>query len=400
MAHSIGLYYPFIHFKDPNWLLLSTLYWDKMARIVPPTYDQERGSTAILRRDDELTRELATELDYVVNVGPAEVTAPVSHMFAQVLVDHAERLGERYDVSRRHEWPPDPITVQFAAQRDPQLAYVSSSKLDESLLQQLEENGLAMSHFDGQERWAGLHPRLANVYMAALAEEVATVNHLRPVTDETLDHVMTAGWSVARLSAALLDDPGLHDYAADAEDWVSAEQETSLAFLSVQAVIPKDASTLSVKKAKRIREDFGPELYRFREYVEQLVTDLPKLDPRADPRAVEAHLQVEHDMKIAPLLGELRKALRGYGVDTTLTAIGTNVAMPPVAASIPLDNPIALGTAAAFSVTPILRSRHRQAQSQFEQSEVAFLYHLESELSPRTLLQRVGNRLHRFLYGF
>ena len=32
---TIGLYHPFIHFKDDDWLKLSALYWDRMARIVP-----------------------------------------------------------------------------------------------------------------------------------------------------------------------------------------------------------------------------------------------------------------------------------------------------------------------------------------------------------------------------
>jgi len=32
---NIGLYYPYIQFKDETWLKLTALYWDRMARIVP-----------------------------------------------------------------------------------------------------------------------------------------------------------------------------------------------------------------------------------------------------------------------------------------------------------------------------------------------------------------------------
>ena len=42
---TIGLYHPFIHFKDDAWLKLSALYWDRMARIVPPSYWSDQRSS-------------------------------------------------------------------------------------------------------------------------------------------------------------------------------------------------------------------------------------------------------------------------------------------------------------------------------------------------------------------
>jgi hypothetical protein len=38
MGAHIGLYYPFIHFRDESWLKLTSLYWDRMGRIVPEGY--------------------------------------------------------------------------------------------------------------------------------------------------------------------------------------------------------------------------------------------------------------------------------------------------------------------------------------------------------------------------
>lgn len=32
---SIGLYYPYIHFRDENWVRFAALYWDELHRIVP-----------------------------------------------------------------------------------------------------------------------------------------------------------------------------------------------------------------------------------------------------------------------------------------------------------------------------------------------------------------------------
>src|SRR5687767_2903348 len=41
MATYIGLYHPFMHFRDDGWVKLASLYWDKMARIVPPDHPTE-----------------------------------------------------------------------------------------------------------------------------------------------------------------------------------------------------------------------------------------------------------------------------------------------------------------------------------------------------------------------
>jgi hypothetical protein len=34
----MGVYYPYIHFRDEAWLKVAALYWPKLTRIVPPGY--------------------------------------------------------------------------------------------------------------------------------------------------------------------------------------------------------------------------------------------------------------------------------------------------------------------------------------------------------------------------
>jgi hypothetical protein len=56
METYIGLYYPFIHFKDDAWIKLAALYWDKMGRIVPRGY---RTS------DSDTVKQLANESGFI-----------------------------------------------------------------------------------------------------------------------------------------------------------------------------------------------------------------------------------------------------------------------------------------------------------------------------------------------
>jgi hypothetical protein len=319
---TIGLYYPFIHFKDDDWLKLTALYWDRMARIVPPSYRRAADSEVVLERDSEVTRALA-DIGFIRNVAPSEVTYPVSLTWQQLLVEHAAELRSDYDVAKRGDWEPDRATAAYAQHRDPRLAYVHSSKLDETLVRQLQEERLAVAHDESGHVWAGMHPRLAGVYMSALAEEVATVNGLHPLTDETLDHVAATGWTLPRLTSALLGRPGLAD-----DMTLDEELKASLALVSIRTVVPKDAGALTVQAIHEIRERFGKELSRLQAYIDQLGAELPKLTDKADADVIADHLQLMHKTKIEPQVEELDAQLRSAGVDL----VGHSLALETIAA--------------------------------------------------------------------
>ena len=119
---------------------------------------------------------------------PNEVTYPVSDRFTRLLTAHAAELRNRDDVRKPETWPFDPVTANYAQLRNPHLAYVNSAKLNEYLAQQLQHEHLALRHNEGNEVWIGMHSRLAAVYMAALAEEIAVVNKftLQPKRPSTM----------------------------------------------------------------------------------------------------------------------------------------------------------------------------------------------------------------------
>ena len=55
---------------------------------------------------------------------------------------------------------------------DPRLGYIYYEKISDDVYLALKESGLASTD-DRGERWIGMHPRLAWVYMTALAEQIA-----------------------------------------------------------------------------------------------------------------------------------------------------------------------------------------------------------------------------------
>jgi hypothetical protein len=141
MSNHIGLYYPYIHFKDDGWVKLTALYWDRMGRIVPKDYPVH---------DSDTVTELAEETGFVENVAPGPETITVGQGFADFVERRAAELRGRYGLHLREAWPVDPVTAARSPGRgDPQLAYVYHEKMWGDLGFQLFQSGLATNHREG-----------------------------------------------------------------------------------------------------------------------------------------------------------------------------------------------------------------------------------------------------------
>ncbi len=197
----------------------------------------------------------------------------VGQAFRQLLKQHSEALRQQYGVARSNEWPADPLTMRWAPPgADTKLAYVFYEKMWPELQEDLVQTGLAVPERNADPRWVGMHPRLANVYMMALAEEIAAGNGLHPTTDEELDHAVVSGATLERVAQALLGNVQL------APKGIS-EQETAaeLASIAVQAAVPKNIDALDVDKIIEVRKKHRPAMARFQEFIQERAKELNHL---------------------------------------------------------------------------------------------------------------------------
>ncbi len=386
MTTYIGLYYPFIHFKDDSWVKLAALYWDRMGRIVPKDYKTH---------DSDTVRQLIDELGFIDNFAPGEETMSVGKRFVAVLEQHRDKLRDRYGIAQRDNWPDDPITLTAAPPgSDPKLAYVFAEKIWGDLGWTLEHLGLARYGQGDDPRWLGLHPRLADVYMAVLAAEMASSRGLHPVTDETINHVAVSGYSIERITQALLGDVVLA-----AEQPADNEIEIRLAALALQSVLPKDIANVPTKKIIELRKQHSDELTEFQNYIHGLADGLSVVK---DPSALKTHLDVEYEKNLKPKINNLKKSLQALDISTVLGAMNLEIKMSGALAGIilaPLSPILAAAGAFALTVLPVIGEKRKAYEEKLRSSPVAYLLHLEEELQPATLTSWVSQRARKFLYG-
>jgi len=389
----IGLYYPFIHFKSDAWLKLSALYWDRMARIVPHSYETE---------DSDTVRALG---DFVDNKSPDEIDPEFHQTFADFVREYEEPLLAKYRVADRDEgqWPVVPLerrppAAGGASGTDPRLAYVYCEKMYDPVQELLKASELALEDPE-DPRWIGMHPRMTDVYMMALVEQLAGEQHLRPATDESVDHASMSDLSVERLAQALLGVELMRPRCT------AHEVEATAAMVALETVLPKDLETLDPDKINRFRENRGADRKCFQEYIEEFARNATDLRDVRGEQALREHVRAEFDKTLAPRVDELRDDLHAVEIETVTSCMNVKVVGPRLlttgAGVMALDvEPISAGIAGiALSVLPVLQDARKRARELLKPSEITYLHRAEHDVAPITLLGRVREQAQRFLLG-
>ena len=389
MSGHIGLYYPFIHFRDESWLKLTSLYWDRMGRIVPEDYGL---------RDSDTVRQFK-DSGYVRNFHPGGAQARPGLAFRELLATHGDQLRESYGLHLSANWPDDPATVRSRAAHfgDKRLAYVFGPKIAPELIQDLEALGLAEQRGLHDPRWVGMHPKLANLYMVVLAEAMATPRGAQPVTSDTLSHVGIGDFTMERLAGALLDD------ITDPPAVPGHEVEQQMADLTIKMVVPANLDDLPVEKLVAFRARYPGERAAFQQQMQAMVASLDTEGIR-DPEALRDHLQVQYETLVQPQLADLEQRLHDARIDTTTALTNVKTQLPAgLAAGAGLlmlhsGQPVVGTGAVALGVWGTWQDQRRARRKALGALPAsAYLYHIGTDLRPADLASRINQLSRRFL---
>jgi hypothetical protein len=393
MPGTVGLYYPWIHFRDDDWVKVAMMYWRRVQRIVPPGYR---------KRDSETVRAFDRE-GLIADVSPLHSREQVAQVFATVIREREGDLRATYAtdgaalwehaVTRRHvEIPePDPAVAD-------RFAYIHVDKIAYSLRVALMETGLGVPNRGGDQDWIGVHPAVARVYMTALAEDIARRTGIQPIADDLLNHVAVSGWSVGQLTAALLptrDSGPLPEPAG--------EPASALAYVAIQSVVPTNVRSIPAQRILEVREKYGAELLAFQDAIRDLATDAD-LAGVSDPEAFQMHVQDLYEDRVLPKLDELKRDLRLFRVDTIPTWLSVKTTLPPAAAGtltgVGLGEPaVATAGAVALGVVALRQASAAEGHDQMRENPAAYMLRLKEALEPSSLRNQLNRAIRKFVRG-
>jgi Family of unknown function (DUF6236) len=395
----IALYYPNIWMRDEAWVKAALLYWPRIARMVP----DEWGGGEEWARDSEppgpwrgcwppevYFRLSERDPGFLRDIDISSVTEEPAEQFARVIETHADELGETYGIAALiGEFPSRGFLPDESAQDLP-LEWVHSAKVTWRLTEALIDARLAVSC----RQWLGMHPKLAWVYMCALADRLARKNQMPAVTDEP--HVCTAlnGWGMGTLVSALLDD------GAAVSQGPRDQEEVGRLFtlLAFRIILPEGLAGIPFDRILDAREVLMPSMYAYRRYLDGLAEQFSTLAAVEDPRALNEHLDIMVRGEIEPRLVELQSRMRGLGFRPIGAVLGMKSLAPSVlvaAAAHEAGLPTAVtatGAVAACLVGAALDAR-QQAKVAAAESPVSYLLDLKHQLSPGEVVSRSRARL-------
>ncbi|MFE2726856.1 DUF6236 family protein [Kitasatospora sp. NPDC059327] len=391
-----ALYYPYIHVRDDDWLKYAALYWPRMARIRPPGYPLQ---------DSPAARELHAARWLLDLEPPAWAAAEAAEPFLELLHEHGAALRDRFGLDRIETWGL-PVaeagfgnTGGFSAGREepdegdptwlnPRFGYVHAGRISGPLLDSAVDQGLALVGPGRGGTWVAMHPRLATVYMLALAEQIAVANRLHPITDQTLPHAAMSGWTFERLAATLLDGLPATDCA------VRPAPEEAFAFMAFATVIPADLRNVPMEKILDVRAEFGAELDGFREFTADQVRQLGAIEDVRDAGLYLEYLHTQVDREVRTRLDDLDDRLRGAGLETARALANVrSVALPPLAAlaanAVGVTPALTVPAVVAGCIVGAPLQWRRKRREIAQESPVGYLFQLKRALGPDTLIDKL-----------
>jgi hypothetical protein len=393
----VGLYYPYMHFRDERWLKLNALYWDEIQRLVPDRMAEkldDSPTVAFLKKD--CNRFItAAHFEYESEV--------VSSRFMEAIDSGLlPRLRERYGWHRYHQWPTDGTRWREPNKHpnpliwDPRVGYVVAGKLSEVLYERLLSSTLAQLYptFEFDENWLGMHPELADIYMRALAAEVAARSSVNPVTDRGDVHVDVAGWTIERIVNTLLND----DAHVDANSVVprsSGEVEQRLLSIAVELPIPDGIEDVPIERIFEVRSEGKAERLAFRRGLNSLVKSFSdenqQLLQSGSEQDIERHLKHLYANNIENQVEALKGKLSKISTNTTIGLVSALTLVPLVGGQ---QLFIGIGKVCLGMATAISGGKAGNS-AELQKAPFAYLVRTERDLQPTQGVDEFLRRVRR-----
>ncbi|MGC5322406.1 DUF6236 family protein [Micromonospora arida] len=400
MMQRPGLYFPYVHVRDDDWLKAAALYWPDVRRLVPAGYSKH----------DSLTAQAFVEAEILRDEDPEIYLNSLTWDLLQAMRRNAELLARDYSLEHAstnwdgHQW----TAAGGPNFGRPELGWIHVTKFPHGVVDYLSELGLAqLGRTEGHGwpvtrdmgQWIGLHPALASAYMTALAGRLGEQAHLEPLTDQVDLRVATPSSDAGAALQLLIgrSDPGPRAN-------LPSEAVATYVMLAMQYAHPANLKGVPATKIIECREKLVEELAKFRDHVTSQQDQLAEL--AAIPitaRRLEAFAEhVQHTVEIP--LRSLERGLKLLKLEPTRSLLlagsfTTPAVMGAASKAAHLTHPVATSVAsAAVAVGAAWWQLENIRRADKSNSPVGYLLGIRDELTPKSLAARALKVL-RGTYG-
>jgi len=394
-----ALYYPYATFGDERWLKESLLSWDRVALIRPT------GVEASVAAAGPVERSILAHQnnDFVDPVTPDDESLErVYDAFSDADRESLDRLQHRFGPEARDRLVAPARSTRQAAPvvADPRLIWVYAAEHDSKMNQMMAElllmRGLAVESRDREhQRWLGMHPQLASVYMTALTGELARTRGYVACTDDIAAHRAAGALDLDQIDQTLSGRRPRLGFAPTVQ-----HVEARYLHIALQAGLrPVNLAQVPVETLLEFRQQHRREILSFRDHLSSIERDLAGMTSIANEEELARALKEVYETRTREHVDNLRTAMSRSGIQTAVRALtlkldlaGAGATLPGLAAgavATAVGAPVILGlapVAVALSAAPLITG-YRQARREQRESPLAFLVVAKRELGAKEALR-------------
>ncbi len=235
-----ALYYPHISLQNAAWIKAMALFYDNIYRIVPDN---------VIPEDAEELIPLLEEGAIGRMINPAPYSKEVSDEF----------------LSKIDEWGAAALT--FDAEDESQISLIHNDKTDERVRELFKEAG-----FKSKNDWMYVPTAIASNFMLYMANNIAQKNQLSLITGDWGAWTGTSYFGVDGQIDDFIINIGKDDYTD------TTSESFGLFSLLVSELVPVNISEIPSEKILEFRNKRHSEITQFRSCMNELRTELSKLD--------------------------------------------------------------------------------------------------------------------------
>lgn len=351
------LYYPTIEFYDETWLKASLCIWDKIYRIVPPSYNPKDSGEVKIAVDNGLVEDIR------LNKSDLAQTAELFELYLEdaPIVPAAVEGWENINVQIHHE------------------------KVDARILPILE--GMAKKF--NPDGFLSISKEVANIYMLFLADVVSKRRGINKLTD---DGDMFAI---------------MHYFANDAnfdELIYNDEAKEATSALVITSLLPKDLQYMNINEVIKFREKTDESRIAFRQSIDELVSELCRIEDTDFVKERITEFQKNIEKNNNAIIKQAGKGVKDFA--HSLLSIGLPTSMSAMSALALLSDGnnvydlTQIGNACFIGVVSALADATRTKRRNWKNSDSFYYHQLDKVFGSKKGLRFTIPPFHRIYEEF
>ena len=357
-----ALYYPYIHLTNKNWLKHAFLFWDKISRIVPTSFEPQ---------DDEDIIRIRQETNFINDYHPNQdiVNGTFRSFIRDLDSDFLDKYAEKRCVDIRSFSSTNYGKYEKLFQDTDYTVlknsgYIHIAKMNPYLVNKLIKLGLAIQGEHEYSSWIKIDNFIGEIYMTHLAKIISTENSIPIVTDRVEN----------------IKSIEVHEFR------YKERFQEQLGYLLIDSVVPKNINNVTMEQLIGIRTKYDDQRMAFFDEVNKLSRALPSIDNKSVLKDALHY----HNKLLIKQTKELKKVFNLNGIESVVkpVAISMGVAMA-TDYMIPSENRLWGASAGLLygAVTAYTDIRRRQIDS--AKDPMSYLLNIQSELDKKSLFMKI-----------